>query len=106
MLRTQPPPKNYPDPYTGQPLGSAALAPQTTGYSRYLMGAYVDGTKNPLAAAYKAAGKKLDMGKSCLRFKQLDDLVPDALGTLIASMTPDQYIARCEAARATASRRR
>ena len=106
MICWQVPLKKYPDTYNGQPLGYAALAAQKNGYSLYLMGAYVDGTKNPLAAAYTAAGKKLDMGTSCLRFKQLDDLVPDALGTLIASMTPDQYIARCEAARATASRRR
>ena len=105
MICWQVPLKKYPDTYNGQPLGYVALAAQKNAYSLYLMGAYVGGGKNPLEAPYKAAGKKLDMGKSCLRFKQLDDLVPEAIGALIASMTPEQYIARSEEARLRASRR-
>ena len=57
------------------------------------MAAYVEAGRNPLQAAHKAAGKKLD------------DLVPEAIGTLIASLTPDQYVARAEAAKVRASRR-
>jgi len=105
MICWQVPLKKYPDTYNGQPLGYAALAAQKNGYSLYLMAVYVEEGRNPLQAAYKAAGKKLDMGKSCLRFKKLDDLVPQAIGTLIASLTPDQYIARAEAAKVRASRR-
>jgi hypothetical protein len=52
-----------------------------------------------LADAFKRAGKKLDMGKSCLRFKTLDDLPLEAVGRIIASSPPETYIAQFEAAR-------
>ena len=40
------------------------------------------------------------MGKSCIRFKTLDDLPLDALGEIIAGTPPDEFIARYEASRA------
>ncbi|HEU4787006.1 MAG TPA: DUF1801 domain-containing protein, partial [Gemmatimonadaceae bacterium] len=45
-----------------------------------------------LAAAYKAAGRKLDMGKSCLRFKSLDELPLDVIGDIVASTTVERRI--------------
>jgi hypothetical protein len=50
--------------------------------------------------AFAAAGKKLDMGKSCIRFKKLDDLPLEALGRIVAATPPDAFIAQYEAARA------
>jgi hypothetical protein len=49
-----------------------------------------------LRAAYAQAGKKLDMGKSCLRFKSLDGLLLEDIGRIIAGMPVDAYIARYE----------
>ena len=53
-----------------------------------------------LRDAHARAGKKLDMGKSCIRFRSLDDLELDAIAAEIASTTPAQFIERYEAERA------
>lgn len=90
----------YPDTYNLQPLGYVALAAQKNGYSLYLMGVYADGEQaRALRAAATAEGKKLDMGKSCLRFKRPQDLPLQAIGKLIASMSVEDYIAMYEASR-------
>jgi hypothetical protein len=47
----------------------------------------------PLSTAFKKAGKRLDMGKCCLHFKQLDDLELISVATVIAMSTPEEYIA-------------
>jgi uncharacterized protein YdhG (YjbR/CyaY superfamily) len=90
----------YPDTYNGQPLAYAALAAQKNYYALYLMSADADGQEQALRDAFAAAGKKLDMGKSCIRFRKLDDLPLDAIGQVIASTPPERHIARHEAARA------
>jgi hypothetical protein len=48
---------------------------------------------------FKKAGKKFDMGKSCLRFKKLDDLPLDVIGAVAALVKPQQYIKWYEASR-------
>ena len=48
--------------------------------------------------AYRATGKPLDVGKSCIRFKQLDDLPLDLIGECIASETVDTFVASCKKA--------
>ena len=91
----------YPNTYNGQPLGYVALAAQKNYYALYLLGPYMDSEQGKqLADAFKKAGKKMDMGKSCLRFKKLDDLPLDAVGRIIASMPPDDLIAHYERAHA------
>lgn len=93
--------ERYPTTYNGQPLGYAALAAQKNSYSIYLLGAYADPEQEAaLREAFRREGKKLDMGKSCVRFKKTADLPLDDIGQLIAATTPDQYIARYEASRA------
>jgi len=90
----------YPDTYNRQPLGYVALAAQKNGYSLYLMGVYaIAEQERKLRAAAAAAGKKLDMGKSCLRFKKPEDLPLEAIGELIADVGVDDYIAVYEASR-------
>ena len=89
--------ERYPDTYNGQPLCYAALAAQKHHYSLYLMCAYNDdGDLQRLKDAFARAGKKLDMGKSCVRFKSLDDLPLPAIGEVIASVSPEQFITRYE----------
>jgi uncharacterized protein YdhG (YjbR/CyaY superfamily) len=90
----------YPNTYNKQPLGYVALAAQKSGFSLYLMCAYMGEDEARVRDAFAKAGKKLDMGKSCIRFKKLDDLPLDALGEIIASTPPEELIARYEAARA------
>jgi hypothetical protein len=88
----------YPKTYNGQPLGYVALAAQKNYYALYLMGPYLDPEQaKQLASAFEKAGKKMDMGKSCLRFKKLEDLPLDALGRAVASMPPEKLIAHHEA---------
>lgn len=100
MIAWEIPLARYPDTYNRQPLGYVGLAAQKNGYSLYLMGVYADPDGDAaLRAAYAQAGKKLDLGKSCLRFKRLDDLLSDAIARLIASVPVDACIARYEASR-------
>jgi hypothetical protein len=100
MICYEIPLKRYPDTYNKQPLCYAALASQKNHMAVYLMGVY--GSTKLAAwfrAAFEKAGKKLDMGKSCVRFRKLDDLPLDAIGHVIAQVTPEQYIEVYEASR-------
>jgi hypothetical protein len=97
----------YPDTYNGEPLCYVALGAHKDYCSLYLMSAYGDPKEAAwLAAAFRKAGKKLDMGKSCIHFKTAGDLPLDVVGEFIARTPPAAYIARYEAARASAARRR
>jgi uncharacterized protein YdhG (YjbR/CyaY superfamily) len=100
MLSYEVPLETYPNTYNKQPLGYAALAAQKSGYSIYLMGAWADPAQvERLRTAFAAAGKKLDMGKSCVRFKKIEDLELNAIAQAIRSTSPEQYIALYEAGR-------
>jgi len=44
-------------------------------------------------------GKKLDMGKPCVRFRRLEDLPLPLIGDLIRRVPVDEYLRRYEAAR-------
>lgn len=91
----------YPDTYNKQPLAYAGLAAQKNYNSLYLNCVYASKDRTErLKAAFAEAGKKLDMGKSCIRFKRADDLALDAIRDEIASTTPDEYIRIYEEARA------
>lgn len=66
---------------------------------------YVDPQREQaLRDAYARAGIRLDMGKSCLRFKSLDGLLPDEVAQLVASTSVDEYIAQYELSRAGGGR--
>ena len=90
----------YPNAPKKQPLWYAALAAQKSYNSLYLMSAY--GSKDHarrLRDGFARSGKKLDMGKACIRFQSADDLDLDVIGELIASVSVDQWIAIFEASR-------
>lgn len=81
-----------PDIYNGRPLMHAALASQKNHMAVYLMGIYADESTNAtFLKAYKASGKRLDMGKSCVRFKKLDDLPLGVIGDVIAAHNVEQF---------------
>ena len=91
----------YPDTYNRQPLAYVALAARRTGCALYLTGIYQDASADArLRAAYAQAGRRIDLGKSCLRFKRFEDLHTDALAAEIGSLSVDAFIAQHEAARA------
>lgn len=100
MISYEIPRERYPDTYNGQPLGYVALAAQKNNYALYLMALYTDAQNAEfLQRAHAETGRRPDMGKSCLRFKRLEELPQEALGSIIASMPVDAYIARYEASR-------
>ena len=85
--------ERYPDTYNGQPLAYAGLAAQKNYNSLYLTCAYASKERTErLRAAFAAAGKKLDMGKSCIRFKKADDLALEYIAEEIASTTPEEFV--------------
>ena len=103
MLAYEIPLGRYPDTYNKQPLMYLALAAQKNNYALYLTSVSQDKVlMGKLAAAYKAAGKKLDMGKGCLRFTTLDELPLDVIGDIVASTSVEHRIALSEATRTKA----
>jgi uncharacterized protein YdhG (YjbR/CyaY superfamily) len=93
--------EKYPRTHNGQALSYLALAAQKNHCALYMMGVYMDPEADArLRAAYGAAGKKLDMGKSCLRFRKLEDLELDAVAKSVASIPPKRYIELYEAVQA------
>jgi Domain of unknown function (DU1801) len=90
----------YPKTYNNRPLGLAALASQKNYMSLYLMNIYADPeTLNWFKDSYAKSGKKLDMGKSCIRFKRLEDLPLEIVGQAIASTSVEDFIALYESSR-------
>jgi uncharacterized protein YdhG (YjbR/CyaY superfamily) len=89
------------DPKQGLPFVS--LASQKNYMSLYLMGLYASGPDSKFARwfheAWAKTGKKLDMGKSCIRFKKIDELPLDVIGEAIRRMPARVYIEQYEKAR-------
>ena len=99
MISWEIPLSRYPATHNRQPLALLALAAQKNHYALYLMAISTD-AEQALRDAYTRAGRKLDLGKSCLRFKRLDDLLQDEVGRVIASTPVETCIAQYEASRA------
>jgi hypothetical protein len=82
-----------------QPLPFAALGSQKNYMSVYLMCVYGE---SKLAQWFREAwaktGKKLDMGKSCVRFKKPEDLALEVIGEAIKRVPAKAYIEHCETA--------
>lgn len=100
MITYQVPLETYPDTYNGQPLMYAALASQKNHMAVYLTAVYADeGTRDGFLASYRATGKRLDMGKSCVRFRRLDDLPVELIGDAIASCDLESFVTIYERSR-------
>jgi uncharacterized protein YdhG (YjbR/CyaY superfamily) len=100
MISYELPLARYPNTYNGKPLGYAALAAQKNYFALYLPLVYQDAKQEArLREEFEKAGKKLDIGKSCVRFKRVEDLELGAIAKVIASTPPDEFIERYEAAR-------
>lgn len=100
MISWEIPLERYPKTYNKQPLMYAALASQKNYMSLYLMSVYShEGTQTEFERRFKESGKRLNMGKSCVRFKKVDDLPLDLIADTIAATSVDEYIRSYEAAR-------
>jgi uncharacterized protein YdhG (YjbR/CyaY superfamily) len=100
MITYEVPLKQYPNTYNKQPLCFVAVAAQKNHFAIY-MNCFMTGTsrEKALRDGFAKAGKKLDMGKSCIRFKKLEDISLDTIGKAIADVPVDEYIAMYEAGR-------
>ncbi|MCY2960117.1 MAG: DUF1801 domain-containing protein [Planctomycetota bacterium] len=94
-----------------QPLPFAGLASQKGHMSVYMMGLYIgaDGVETPLTKWFREAwtktGRKLDMGKACVRFKKLEDVPLDVVTEVVRRMSVKKYVEQYTKALAmTASR--
>ena len=93
MLAYVVPLKRLPETYNGHPLPIAALASQKQYMSVYLMGVYGDkASRTWFESAFQKAGKKLDMGKFCVRFRKIDDLPLEVIGKAVARVSVDAYL--------------
>lgn len=86
------------DPKT--PLPFMSFASQKNSINFYHMGIYADKQLYDwfVAEFPKYSKKKLDMGKSCMRFKKVEDIPFELLGELSKKMTPEQWISLYESA--------
>jgi hypothetical protein len=100
MLAYVVPLERYPDTYNKQPLVYVALASQKSYLSLHLVPVYGDkALLKKLEDGFDRAGKKLNIGKACVRFKSADDLALDAVGAIVAAVPLERYVALAKAAR-------
>ncbi len=102
MICYQVPLSTVPDTYNGQPLMYAALASQKRHMAAYVSGIYAnEESRAAFELAYRATGMRYDVGKSCVRFRKLDDLPLDVIGDAIASLEVDEFVDRYQKGRST-----
>ena len=93
----------YPDGYHCTPtdaLPFISIASQKNFVALYHMGIYaMPKVHDWFVKEYpKYCQRKLDMGKSCVRFKYMDDIPYDLIGELMKKITVDEWIAKYEKA--------
>ena len=93
MLSYEVPLEVYPDTYNKKPLSYIALAAQKNYNSLYLMSVYQDPADyQELMDAFAAMGVKPDIGKSCVRFKKLEQLPLETIARLISKTSVQEFI--------------
>ena len=98
MITYQVPLEVYPDTYNKKPLMYAALASQKNHMAVYLTGIYMDDkAREEFETAYRATGKRYDVGKSCVRFRKLENLPLPLIGEAIAATQMEEYVTQVKA---------
>ncbi|MGJ7440058.1 DUF1801 domain-containing protein [Aquipuribacter sp. MA13-6] len=91
----------YPDTYDGAPLSHTGLAMQKRHNALYLMSLYADpDSERDFRARWTAGGRRLDMGRSCLRYRKAADLDLDLLAETVGRFGVDDFVALYERSRA------
>ena len=100
----------YPDGYhcsPEQPLPFLSIASQKNHMAVYLFCIYGDEAEaGRFEKQWAKSGKKLDMGKSCVRFKRLEDVCLTSLGAAVKRMTAAKFIKHYEANMVSATARK
>ena len=91
------PPGYHCDP--SQPLPYVGIASQKNHMAIYFFCVYIsEAQQRWFREAWLKTGKKLDMGKSCVRFKKIDDVALDVIGKTIKRTPVKKFIAHYESA--------
>ncbi len=80
-----------------QPVPFVSLASQKNHMSVYLMCVYMGQTEDAFRKAWLKTGKKLDMGKCCVRFKKLEDVALDVISDVVRNTKAKAFIERYQA---------
>ena len=100
MITYEVPLATYAETYNGEPLMYAALASQKNHMAVYLTSIYMDEEdRAQFEAQYRETGKRYDVGRSCVRFRKIEDLPLDLIGRAIGSMGVEEYVARVKSVR-------
>ena len=100
LITYQVPLARYPDTYNGQPLWLAAIGAPKTTLTLHLMPVYGSPVLlKRLQDGFRAAGKRLDMGKACIHFKQADDLALECISAIVADMPVEKWVEIARSAR-------
>ncbi len=95
MITYQVPLEVYPDTYNKKPLMYAALANQKNHMAVYLTGIYMDeDLYQGFEEKYRDTGKRYDVGKSCVRFRKMEDLPLELIGESIGAISMEDFIER------------
>lgn len=93
--------QTYPDTYNGSPLSYCGLAMQKRHNALYLMCLYADPeVEADFRRRWEAGGRRLDMGRSCLRYRRAADLDMDLVAEAVARFDADEFLGVYERARA------
>ena len=93
MIAYEVPLETFPDTYNKKPLMLAALASQKNHMAVYLTSVYGrPELYDWFVSEYEATGKKMDMGKSCVRFSKLENLPVELVGEAIARVDLDEFL--------------
>jgi len=97
MITYQVPLSVKPDTYNKKPLMYAALASQKNHMAVYLSNIYANqASREEFERDYRATGKRYDVGKSCVRFRKLDDLPLELIGKAIAQTEMEEFVSDYE----------
>ena len=95
--------ETYGDTYNGEPLGLAGVASQKNYIALYLLNVYGDPALDAwFRERWAQSGKKLDMGKSCVRFRKLDEVPLEVIGETIAKSDLASFLANYDGVRGSA----
>ncbi len=106
MITYAVPLKRYPAGYlekSDTPVPFLSIASQKNHMAIYMMCVYGKEEEN-FRKRYRETGKKLDMGKCCIRFKKLEDLALDAVCAEVREWTVDRFLNKYEQGRKTAKK--
>ena len=100
LLVYEVPLERYADTYNGQALWYAALGAPKSYLTLHLLPVYGSpALRKQLEEGFRAAGKRLDIGKACIHFHEADDLALDAIGAVVASLPLEQWVAMAKSVR-------